>query len=179
MEKADCDLQTYLSQNDVSTSQKIALFRDVVSDFKKIHDIGIYHRDIKPANFLMFGTTCKISDFGLAGYRGQDYIDGRERRIGPWGFLSPEAINRLYASRDRSINIDDSSDIFQLGLLFWYILNSEVPTGIFEKADMQVEAHSLDTIDQCFHILFAMMQFKKERRTSCQDVYTALSQLVV
>ena len=31
-----------------------------------MHDRGYFHRDVKPENLLIFGSTCKVADFGLA-----------------------------------------------------------------------------------------------------------------
>ncbi|KAF9970345.1 hypothetical protein BGZ65_011202, partial [Modicella reniformis] len=43
-----------------------SVFGQIVSAVMHCHSKGVYHRDLKPENIIMFGTTVKLADFGLA-----------------------------------------------------------------------------------------------------------------
>jgi serine/threonine protein kinase len=185
MEKASCDLKEYLDCNEIALDQKLVLIKSILSIFNSLHEIGIYHRDIKPDNFLMFENICKIGDFGLVAFRNQDNrIDNKEYKIGPWGFLSPEAANRYVASMKcadyKAIStIDDSSDRFQLGLLFWYIFNYEVPMGIIQKEDLNITVENSGlNLDVIFETIISLFQFRKDRRLSFNEINDKISQLI-
>ena len=175
MEEADSDLADFLAKNDLSPQQKILLCHALLSMLRSLHKLGIYHRDIKPENILMIGTRPVFSDLGLINYRLRDSdLDVFDERIGPLGFLSPEAINKCLGLRNRhSFNfdcwIDDKSDVFQLGQIFWFILQDEVPAGHLVEQDFRFPVKQvLGTIVQ------PMLQYGKQRRASVDMIETAL-----
>ena len=43
-----------------------SILSQVLSGLSHMHDRGYFHRDVKPENLLIFGSTCKVADFGLA-----------------------------------------------------------------------------------------------------------------
>src|SRR5581483_5007520 len=143
MEKADSDLTTFLRQTDLSFPNRIALCNDLLGILKKLHALGIYHRDIKADNIFMVGGRPVFGDLGLIAYRSEDQdIDKFDEKIGPVGLLSPEATNKHLGLRGKEsfsfdCQIDEKSDIFQLGQVFWLVLQSEVPTGHLDDADVR------------------------------------------
>jgi serine/threonine protein kinase len=166
MEYADSDLKEFLSKkNELTIQQKILICHQILQAIESIHKLGIYHRDIKPDNFLLVGNNWKIGDLGLIAFRKEDEKDIKYKgMIGPKGFMSPEATNKFYFNSENAFcsvdcNIDEKSDIFQLGKLFWYILQGDVPTGQLEIEDFKLDA-------QFFHdILIPMLQYSKARRS--------------
>jgi len=181
MEEADSDLATFLESNDneLSPQQKLLLCHDLLAMLQDLHKLNIYHRDIKPDNILMLQTRPVFGDLGLINFRERDTdLDQFDEKIGPLGFLSPEATNKCLGSREKpSFNfdcwIDEKSDVFQLGQVFWFILQDEVPTGHLADQDFKFPIKRvLDTIIQ------PMLQYGKQRRASVQAIGTALQPIM-
>lgn len=182
MEEADSDLAKYLDENELELGQKLLLCAELLKILKGLHALGIYHRDIKPANIFMrkgLNPSKRIpvfGDLGLIDYREKDHdLDEFDEKVGPIGYLSPEATNkglglRTKASFTFDCAIDDKSDIFQLGQLFWFVVQHEVPTGhlILEDLKFGAGAAVLE------HVIRPMLQYGKQRRSSLGDVETAL-----
>lgn len=175
MEEADSDLSTYLEANELSFPQQIYLCAELLRILKGLHTLGIYHRDIKASNILMKEDRPLFADLGLISYREQDEdLDRFYERIGPVGFLSPEATNKCLGLRAKAsfsfdCTIDEKSDIYQLGQVFWLVLQNEVPTGHLSEADVKFpHARVLGSI------IHPMLQYGKERRASLSMVESAM-----
>jgi len=176
MQKADSDLTTFLKRTDLSFPSRIALCNDLLGILKKLHALGIYHRDIKADNILMLDGRPVFGDLGLIAYRDEDQdFDEFDEKIGPVGLLSPEATNKHLGLRGKETfsfdcQIDDKSDIFQLGQVFWLILQSEVPTGHLTDADIRFPP----TPQVLSTVIHPMLQYGKPRRASLETVELAL-----
>jgi len=176
MEEAGSDLATYLEENELEFPQKILLCNELLKILKGLHALGIYHRDIKPANILMREGLPVFGDLGLIAYREEDHdLDEFDEKIGPIGYLSPEATNKGLGLRNKAsftfdCAIDAKSDIFQLGQVFWFVVQDEVPTGHLILEDLRFGAGA--TILE--HVIRPMLQYGKQRRASLGDVETAL-----
>lgn len=171
MEEADANLRTFLLKHQLSFPQKVLLCKDLLSSLNALHRIDIYHRDIKPENILIMGQRWKFGDLGLVSYRNEhpdpDYYD---EKVGPTGFLSPEATNKAFGNRrcpdfDFDCSIDQDSDIFQLGQLFWFILQDEVPTGQLSLTDFKCGHEAIFN-----NIICKMLQYPKRRRPSILEL---------
>ena len=134
-EKGTSDLTDYLLPRR-TIQQKIFLFQSILEGIKQLHSINIYHRDIKNDNIFMFDEECKIGDLGLMRFRDEDNLAlDKDQRIGAFGWETPEAMNKFLTENRTDpefkfdCNIDEASDIFQLGKLFWYILQGNLPVS--------------------------------------------------
>jgi serine/threonine protein kinase/Flp pilus assembly protein TadD len=92
---------------------------------------GVVHRDIKPSNIMLESdpsgaSIVKVIDYGIA-----KILDPQAERdaeqtqtgfIGTPAFASPEQ----FASSEQT-KIDTRSDIYSLGVTFWYLLSGRVP----------------------------------------------------
>ncbi len=167
MEKADYDLTNYLEANDISEQQRFLLCIQILNGIKELHSKDIYHRDIKPDNILFVNKFWKIGDLGLVANRNSDFeIKEVGERIGPIGWLSPEAANKYLNEGEGKgnkfgfdCNIDAYSDIFQLGKLFWYIFQGNIPIGQIKKSDFRLKDKEI------FEILYTMLNHSKTRPT--------------
>jgi serine/threonine protein kinase len=177
MERADSDLKKYLidDRKELDLQEKIKLCYDIFKGIRTIHSLNYYHRDIKPDNIFLFynksssldeqtSFTWKVGDLGLARHRDKDYDDIGEK-IGPLGWLSPEAMNKYLTERAQigfDCMIDQASDIFQLGKLFWFIFNLNVPIGQIRLTDFKENMPPHGGF--LFEIITDMLQYSKERR---------------
>lgn len=175
LEKADCDLAEYLKKNkfNFTISQRVNFCSNIVTNFEKLHKIGIYHRDVKHDNIFCISDEFKIGDLGLITFKDRDYsMDYKDEKIGPFGWLSPEATNKMLSMNNNiytyDCTIDDKSDVFQLGKLFWYILQGNLPLGQIEFADSQFGDKDV------FDIIELMLQHAKSRRPTVANVNTSL-----
>jgi serine/threonine protein kinase/Flp pilus assembly protein TadD len=92
---------------------------------------GVVHRDIKPSNIMLESDPSgalivKVIDYGIAKIVGAEAERGAEKTqpgfIGTPAFASPEQ----FAPSEQT-KIDTRSDIYSLGVTFWYLLSGRVP----------------------------------------------------
>ncbi len=101
---------------------------------------SISHRDIKPQNILKFNDTFKLADFGEA-----KKINDIKRKMstirGTEHYMSPQLFNGLTNNLKNVIHNSYKSDVYSLGLCFFYAasLNHSILIGIrecFEEKDV-------------------------------------------
>ena len=92
---------------------------------------GVVHRDIKPSNIMLESDPSgalivKVIDYGIAKVVGAEAERGAEKTqpgfIGTPAFASPEQF-----APSEQMKIDTRSDIYSLGVTFWYLLSGRVP----------------------------------------------------
>src|SRR6266567_2493237 len=92
---------------------------------------GVVHRDIKPSNIMLESDPSdalivKVIDYGIAKVGGAQAERDAEKTqsgfIGTPAFASPEQ----FAPSEQT-KIDTRSDIYSLGVTFWYLLSGRVP----------------------------------------------------
>jgi TolB-like protein len=92
---------------------------------------GVAHRDIKPSNIMLESDAAgalvvKVIDYGIAQVMAAEAERGAEQTetgfIGTPAFASPEQFATIGQTR-----IDTRSDIYSLGVTFWYLLSGRVP----------------------------------------------------
>jgi serine/threonine protein kinase len=109
----------------------LEIIEQVVRALAAAEACGVVHRDIKPSNIMLEcdsgGTPIvKVIDYGVAKVLAPDtQTDDFQTQagfIGTPAFASPEQ----FASSS-STKIDTRSDIYSLGVTFWYLLTGRVP----------------------------------------------------
>ena len=92
---------------------------------------GVVHRDIKPSNVMLESDSSetlrvKLIDYGVAKVMGPQTQPGAEQTqagfIGTPAFASPEQ----FAGAGQ-LRVDTRSDIYALGVTFWYLLTGRTP----------------------------------------------------
>src|SRR5213596_4115481 len=93
---------------------------------------GVVHRDIKPSNIMLesdpggCAPIVKVIDYGVAKVLNPEAERGAEKTqpgfIGTPAFASPEQFAQSGETR-----LDTRSDIYSLGVTFWYLLSGRVP----------------------------------------------------
>jgi serine/threonine protein kinase len=177
MEKCDCNLNEYLKDTDkeLSIFQKTLLCQKILSGIIGLNEYKIYHRDIKHDNIFFVGNEPLIGDLGLADNKNSDIrINERGELIGPTGWFSPEAINKYLVEKTPNANnfdcvIDSKSEVFQLGKLFWFIYQGNIPIGQVEPIDF------IPRDDAIFSVLFKMLQYSKAKRYDSKVILSELN----
>ncbi len=166
MEKADMNIVDYMKNTDpVSYKIYAPQVRGLADALSHLHQFAI-HRDIKPENILVRGETWLLGDFGLCtAVEDDDRIDVTrpQERIGPKYWLSPEATDKVYFGLN---NIDETSDIYQLCAVFWFIITRRYPLGIIDDDDY------CDYNSQiCREILRSLKYRKDKRPQTAKELY--------
>ena len=158
MEKADSNVMEYLKKNkSIPYEQYVPQFRGLCEALGQIHDYSI-HRDIKPENVLIKGETWILSDFGLCEFLDPEEhkdITKENEKIGPIFWISPEAVNKYYFGTD---DIGPYSDVYQLGMLFSFVLSRRYPGGIVTND------YCFNTTDEIKNVLIETMSNSSAKR---------------
>jgi serine/threonine protein kinase/Tfp pilus assembly protein PilF len=115
---------------------------------------GVVHRDIKPSNIMLesdpggCALIVKVIDYGIAKILNPEAERGAEKTqpgfIGTPAFASPEQF-----APSEETKIDTRSDIYSLGVTFWYLLSGRVPfvgRTLREVAAKQADALPLEQL---------------------------------
>jgi eukaryotic-like serine/threonine-protein kinase len=144
------------------------------------HDRGVIHRDIKPANLLITERgVVKVADFGIA-LASQDFnkkLTGTGQFVGTPGYLSPEVC--------LGKPVDQRSDLFALGIVFFEMLTGQTPYKDESPLGMMLEVVQAeipdvrrinDSIDQRFSEILKRMVAKEpaDRYPDCHQLIADL-----
>jgi serine/threonine-protein kinase len=113
-----CNLKEYINTHDMNIDDIIYIFFQIVEGIKFLHENNIIHCDIKLQNIMINNNKkIKIIDFDLSkivdDYFVCDYI------FGTCEYLSPESYDLCIHSK--------KSDIWELGILLYYLITKEFP----------------------------------------------------
>ena len=102
-----------------------SLLRQACSALAYAHKEGVVHRDLKPSNLMVTDEEqLKITDFGLAKYRGNDKATAQDLTqsgviVGTVNYMSPE--------QARGDAVDYRSDLFSMGIVLFECLTGKLP----------------------------------------------------
>ena len=174
MEKCDCNLKQYLQANEVGLYQRVLLCKKIMEGVKLLNEYKIYHRDIKQDNIFFINDEPLIGDLGLSDFRNTDiYINEKGELIGPTGWFSPEAINKYLVEMTDNPHqldfvIDGKSEVFQLGKLFWYVFQGNLPVGQITLDDFMPRNETI------FSLIYGMLMYSKATRLDSIQVLEGL-----
>ena len=149
---------------------------------------GVVHRDIKPSNIMLEcdaagALVVKVIDYGVAKVLAPEAERGAEQTqtgfIGTPAFASPEQFPSIGQTR-----IDTRSDIYSLGVTFWYLLCGRVPfvgrtlEDIHARQAEPVPVEQLKGLDipsRCLALLKSMLApDPKNRPQSARELRSAV-----
>ena len=101
--------------------QAIEIIRQVCLALDAAHSVGIIHRDLKPQNIMQESKTGRIlvMDFGLARSIESEGMTQTGALLGTIEYMSPE--------QSMGKTLDQRSDIFAVGLIFYELLTGNTP----------------------------------------------------
>ena len=101
--------------------QAVQYLRQMASALSVVLASGVLHRDLKPGNIMLRKDgSIALIDFGLAKTaRLEAEITGKGEIFGTPYYMSPE--------QGRGSNVDERSDIYSLGVIFFEMLTREKP----------------------------------------------------
>lgn len=105
----------------VQEAKCIEIINSILDTLDTVHKEGIIHRDLKPANIIINQKGVPIIlDFGLAKLIDYSSITQTGERVGTFFYMSPEQVTD-------SKNIDNRSDYFSIGVIFYQMLTGVLP----------------------------------------------------
>ena len=115
------DLRQKLKQEGrLGVNEARDIIAQVFSGLAAAHREGIIHRDLKPGNIMQDATgRVVVMDFGLARTVVSDGMTRTGMMVGTMEYMSPE--------QAQAKNLDERSDIFTVGLIFYELLTGKMP----------------------------------------------------
>ena len=129
-------LDLWCKRQNLTVTERLAIFRQVCSGVAHAHSVGIVHRDLKPANVMVTADGVpKLLDFGIAkiinkDVQEQDRVQDMPGEVGP---LTP-----MYASPEqwRGEPLSASTDIYSLGVILFETLTEQLP---FDFSNLSID----------------------------------------
>ena len=116
------DLRTLIHERKkLPADDAVSIIQQVCKALEAAHTVGVIHRDLKPQNIMREEPSGRIvvMDFGLARTLEGDGMTQTGALVGTMEYMSPEqALGKP---------LDQRSDIFSLGLIFYELLTGETP----------------------------------------------------
>lgn len=161
MDLADKNIKDFLCANDFNDEKQVFPYIvQLAESLMLIHEKDYVHRDIKPQNILLQGDVPKIADFGLMVKE-----DACQRKIGPKYWPTPEFLE--LCNHDEHC-AKKTTDIFQLGCIFFFLLTRQYPIGNVSINDMN-PSYKLKPI-----IKKMLCYDKASRYSNGKEVYDAI-----
>ena len=112
----------------------VAIMRQSGLAVKAAGEAGLVHRDIKPENLLLTKNQLKVADFGLAQLPAEDrmHLTGPGIAVGTPMYMSPEQV--------QGKELDTRSDLYSLGVTYYYMLTGEPPVPRRQRRGAGAEA---------------------------------------
>src|SRR5271156_212896 len=100
--------------------EAVNIIEQVCRALEAAHSVGVIHRDLKPQNIMCEkGGRILVMDFGLAKTLEGERMTQTGAMVGTLEYMSPE--------QALAHNLDQRSDIFSLGLIFYELLTGQTP----------------------------------------------------
>ncbi|MFY9561212.1 MAG: tetratricopeptide repeat protein [Terriglobales bacterium] len=115
------DLRSLIREKKRFTPEEaVDVIQQVCQALDAAHSVGVIHRDLKPQNIMQGGSgRILVMDFGLARTLEGDGMTQTGALVGTMEYMSPEqALGK---------ELDQRSDIFALGLIFYELLTGKMP----------------------------------------------------
>jgi|LGOV01.1.fsa_nt_gb tRNA A-37 threonylcarbamoyl transferase component Bud32 len=124
MEEGEQTLEKYVNHEKLDEETKIKCIRIILAIMKDVHNEDVVHRDISPNNIFICYGMIKIADFGLGKALNMMHSHHtlKTKEVGQYYYCAPEQLRNLKDG-------DKRSDVFSLGRLMNFIMNSDPMTN--------------------------------------------------
>ncbi|MEN8905444.1 MAG: tetratricopeptide repeat protein [Clostridiales bacterium] len=147
----------------------------ICNTLESFHQNTILHRDLRPTNILFTkNNIVKISDFGISKFFAQETLSQSCQSVDSIYYSSPEQLSWL--------KIDERSDIYSIGLIFYEMLTGSLPftdTNPSELLVKQIQEIPINPVNKNIsipislgNIVLKMLEKKPESR------YQSISELL-
>jgi serine/threonine protein kinase len=108
------------------------IVREICKALSVAHASGIVHRDVKPDNVMLTQSgAVKLMDFGIAKIQQNNSMTQTGMFMGSPSYMSPEQV--------RGKDVDQRSDIYSLGVLFYELVTGKLPFSGQSTADVALK----------------------------------------
>ena len=118
-----------------STNEALTLVGKVAEALHCVHSHNIIHRDVKPSNIFVVNSATdqpeiKLLDFGLAHIMELSDLEKKHDMSGTFAYMSPEATGIIRKQ------LDERSDLYSVGVIFYYLLTKRLPFQSSNTAEL-------------------------------------------
>ncbi|MDD3731264.1 MAG: protein kinase [candidate division Zixibacteria bacterium] len=121
-------LREVIEHGTIPLETKLDMIVQVCKALDYAHKNGVIHRDIKPTNILIDRQgNPRVADFGIAQIVGtpEGEVTSSDVIMGTLAYMSPE-------QKVSSTNVDQTTDIYAMGIILYEILTGKKPMGRFK-----------------------------------------------
>jgi len=164
-------LREVIDSNKIPVNAKLEMIAQVCKALDYAHKNGVIHRDIKPANILIDREgNPRVADFGIAQIIGtpEGDLTSSEVVMGTLAYMSPE-------QKVSSTNVDQTTDIYAVGIIIYEILVGKKPLGHFKFPSELVPGLNKafdEIIQKC------LAQEAKDRYQTAVDLKNAILEVI-
>ena len=129
------------TSNKIDPKRALTLVKEVASGLSAAHDKGVVHRDIKPDNIMLTKHGgVKVVDFGVARVEDPNTkLTATGMAVGTPNYISPEVCLGL--------DVDQRSDLFSMGIVFYEMLTGETPFNADSPLEMMTNVVKAEVPD--------------------------------
>jgi serine/threonine-protein kinase len=159
-------LREVIDSSRIPLETKLDMIVQVCKALDYAHKNGVIHRDIKPTNILVDKQgNARVADFGIAQIIGMSDTEmtGSDIIMGTVAYMSPE-------QKISSTNVDQTTDIYAIGIMLYEILTGRKPQGHFKlPSETDPNLRGFDDI-----ILKTLAQEPRDRYQSAVELKDAV-----
>jgi len=156
-------LREVIERRNIPLNTKLDMIAQVCKALDYAHKNGVIHRDIKPTNILIDRQgNPRVADFGIAQIVGtpDSEMTSSDVIMGTLAYMSPE-------QRVSSTNVDQTTDIYAIGVILYEILTDKKPMGRF-KAPSELNPDMNPVLNEI--IMKCLAQESAERYQTAVDL---------
>ncbi|MCX6834191.1 MAG: protein kinase, partial [candidate division Zixibacteria bacterium] len=164
-------LREVMDSQKIPVRAKLEMVAQVCKALDYAHKNGVIHRDIKPANILVDREgNPMVADFGIAQIvsSGDADVTSSDLVMGTLAYMSPE-------QKVSSTNVDQTTDIYALGVIIYEILVGKKPLGRFKmpsELDSKIPPEYDVIVQKC------LAQEPKDRFQTAEELKIAILNVI-